>query len=133
MANVRVDVTDFGSRTSYTFENVSGPHSLTVTFRPVKAASSSGSSSSDKEFVFVFDIPLLRPAVRRLFRQHCAQFSASSDSTTAPTQNKNGKVPTILLIVIALLVAAIAAVIIVMAVRKRNRIPGMRNTKSIAM
>ncbi|WP_367924224.1 hypothetical protein [uncultured Ruthenibacterium sp.] len=46
VANVRVDVTDFGSRTSYTFEKVSGPHSLTVTFRPVKASSSSSSSST---------------------------------------------------------------------------------------
>ena len=120
VANVRVDVTDFGSRTSYTFENVSGPHSLTVTFRPVKAASSSGSSSSDKSSSSSSTSSSSSSSAPVVSSSTAPSSSASSDSTTAPTQNKNGKVPTILLIVIALLVAAIAAVIIVMAVRKKK-------------
>lgn len=122
VANVRVDVTDFGSRTSYTFENVSGPHSLTVTFRPVKAASSS-SSSSDKMTSSSSSVSSSssssKPAVSS---SSAVSSSASSSSSSTPTAggDKGSKIPTVLLVVIALLVAAIAAVIIVIAVRRKK-------------
>lgn len=123
VANVRVDVTDFGSRTSYTFENVSGPHSLTVTFRPVKAASSSSSSSdkttSSSSSVSSSSSSSSKPAVSS---SSSVSSSASSSSSSTPTAggDKGSKIPTVLLVVIALLVAAIAAVIIVIAVRRKK-------------